>query len=460
MAKRITVINGKGDFTATPPTGVDTGDWMSLESILIADEGVINVSGDKLLVRELAAPSMKVRVNPGQCYIENSDFTADSLQNKYFLFKMDSEEELDISSNASGSTRIDLICAEVDKVTSPDNTGANVALLTVVEGTPGAGVPATPDDHLKLAEVEVGDGVTSITDSDITDSRVEVVLDIDRLPVLDEDDMASDSATALATQQSIKAYVDGSGYGGWLTQGLTGVAVTRESTDNPTVVLRFDADVRDYIWKGMRIRATENSIVHYFIVSADPSFSGGNTDVTCLSEIDTSTPTQAKNLIGATTISDVAYAPPKTLPKGFPISPESWELRTVDGANRSQSSPTQNTWYNLNSFSLSVPIGDWDLGYKVNLGVLASGDVLVDAQSTLSTADNTESDANYTYRLLGGKTASNSNGLSPTTFFKKVSLASKTPYYLNTRTTVSGMSQVNNRGDAGNTIIRATSTLL
>src|SRR5690606_28453345 len=63
-----------------------------------------------------------------------------------------------------------------------------------------------------------------------------------------------------------KEYVDNlpQGYGGWLEEGLDGVIVTRESTDDPTVVLRFDADVRDYIWKGMRIKATENSIVHYF----------------------------------------------------------------------------------------------------------------------------------------------------------------------------------------------------
>ena len=69
-----------------------------------------------------------------------------------------------------------------------------------------------------------------------------------------------------------KEYVDAkAGDGGWLEEGLDGVTVTRESEDNPTVVLRFDADITDYIWKGSRIKATENSIVHYFIVSADPT---------------------------------------------------------------------------------------------------------------------------------------------------------------------------------------------
>ena len=42
-----------------------------------------------------------------------------------------------------------------------------------------------------------------IRDSDDTDGNIDFVV-----PVKDEDNMASDSATFLATQQSIKAYVD------------------------------------------------------------------------------------------------------------------------------------------------------------------------------------------------------------------------------------------------------------
>ena len=43
--------------------------------------------------------------------------------------------------------------------------------------------------------------------------------------ILDEDDMASDSATALATQQSIKAYVDGNSYTGAFTIVTTNTTV-------------------------------------------------------------------------------------------------------------------------------------------------------------------------------------------------------------------------------------------
>lgn len=342
MAKKIQIINGKGDFTATPPTGVDTGDWMSLESILIANEGVIDVAGDKLLVRELAAPSMKVRVNPGQCYIENSDFTADSLENKYFLFKMDSEEELDISSNASGSTRIDLICAEVDKVTSPDDTGANVALLTVVEGTPGAGAPTTPDDHLKLAEVEVGDGATSITDSDITDSRVEVVLDIDRLPVLDEDDMASNSATKLATQQSIKAYVDNRD--GWQPAGETWAYAGANSLTISGV------DLTSKYYKGAKIKLTQSTGgTKYFFIN-NSSFS---TDTT-INLVANETHSLANEAI---TSPQYSYM---EIPQGFP----KWMYHAVFRATQNGNVSTANGAVISFDTEIYDPMSDYDTADK------------------------------------------------------------------------------------------------
>lgn len=281
---------------------------------------------------------------------------------------------------------------------------------------------------------------------------------------LDEDDMNSDSASSVASQRSIKAYVDNlpQGYGGWLTEGLDGVTVTRESTDDPTVVLRFDADVRDYIWKGMRIKATENSIVHYFIVSADPTDDSGDTLVTCLSEIDTSTPTQAKNLIGTGTISDVAYAPPKTYPKGFPISPESWTVKLVNSSDNYQSSPSLNTWYNPGSISLSIPIGDWDTEYSFALFIEDDNSSFMTGRATLSTANNTESNSQFT-SVGGGSSGGSSSYLVRTAVFKRFPLAitSKTTHYLNAQVQFSGASNVGFAGSSRQpTVIRATSTLL
>lgn len=257
-----------------------------------------------------------------------------------------------------------------------------------------------------------------------------------------------------------KEYVDAkAGDGGWLEEGLDGVIVTRESTDDPTVVLRFDADVRDYIWKGMRIKATENSIVHYFIVSAEPTDDSGDTLVTCLSEIDTTTPTQAKNLIGATTISDVAYAPPKTYPKGFPIDVRSWEVKLIDTTVRTQNTPGVNTWYNIGSVSLTVPIGNWNLNYQAVVRA-QDNSTFVPAYASLSTANNTVGDSELTaYSSVGGATG---NLLTSGVIYrnKMISLAAKQQYFLNMMTDAGGVDLIEFRNDRGPAVIRATSTLL
>lgn len=259
-----------------------------------------------------------------------------------------------------------------------------------------------------------------------------------------------------------KAYVDNNPYGGWLTTGISGVTVTRQSTDNPTVVLRFDADVTDYIWKGMRIKATENSIVHYFIVSADPVYSAPNTDVTCLSEIDTTTPTQAKNLIGATTISDVAYAPPKTYPKGFPISSDSWMVISISNAQVQQSSPSAATWYNLGG-NIVLPIGDWDYQPQamVYFETNTTNNQYSDIEVTTSTSNNSESDADLTGKYGAGNNTSNVKSAKfMHTIGKFLKVTSKTTLYLNIRTERNFFSTLQISGTSTPVVIRATSTLL
>lgn len=279
--------------------------------------------------------------------------------------------------------------------------------------------------------------------------------------VLDEDDMSSDSATALVTQQSIKAYVDNNPYGGWITAGLSGVTVTRHSTDDPTVVLRFNADVTDYIWQGMRIKVTENSIVHYFKVTVDPVYSAPNTDVTCLSEIDTTTPTQAKNLIGTGTISDVAYAPPKTYPKGFPISDESWAMEYVSTSLVNETSPSQDTWVNPGSMSFDIHPGLWSYGYKAAINGVATGtDSFVSAFGTLSTTNNGETDSDFTSNFFVRATKGTSNELrvgGTVSLFKVGYFSTKTTLYLNGKLSSAGTpTSIEFRGERAKTVIRAT----
>lgn len=82
---------------------------------------------------------------------------------------------------------------------------------------------ATFDDPVDDSTLELHtDGKLRVKDSGVTKAKIENVADMkvlgntsgsatapEEVSILDEDDMTSDSATSLATQQSIKAYVDG-----------------------------------------------------------------------------------------------------------------------------------------------------------------------------------------------------------------------------------------------------------
>lgn len=154
-------------------TNVTDGDLRTITTDFLYQEGVIDLSGGHLEVSEKGTPDMSVDVAAGRCYVENDAWTEFSSAIKYWEVLSDATENVAISSNSSGSTRNDIICVKIDDSVSPGADGEDAVSIIAVEGTPGAGVPATPDDHLKLAEVEVANGASSITNSEITDSRQE-----------------------------------------------------------------------------------------------------------------------------------------------------------------------------------------------------------------------------------------------------------------------------------------------
>lgn len=90
--------------------------------------------------------------------------------------------------------------------------------------------------------------------------------------ILDEDDMASDSATKVPSQQSVKAYVDASGSAdGWL-------AITDTLTYASATTFTVSGDQTVKYSKGTRIKLTQTS-VKYFVVT-NSSHSSGTTTVT------------------------------------------------------------------------------------------------------------------------------------------------------------------------------------
>lgn len=181
-------------------TNADDEDLMALARDLFKTNSGIIDSGSYEVVQN-SPTGMSVLINDGKAYVYSSTlgYHMRTLLDTFAVTA--AKAVLTIDANSSGSTRYDLICIKIDTAAISDANASNIASLVVVKGTPGAGVPATPANYYKLAEITVADGETTITTTEITDRRVQ-------LGMLDEDDMASDSAQALASQQSIKAYVD------------------------------------------------------------------------------------------------------------------------------------------------------------------------------------------------------------------------------------------------------------
>lgn len=232
---------------------------------------------------------------------------------------------------------------------------------------------------------------------------------------------------------------------GWVALG----ACTYETADTPTFQFSIAADVTGFIGVGNRIKLTQTT-VKYFLVTAVGAYSGGKTIITVYGGTDY-------------TLANAAITNPffsiQKCPFGFPMAKEKWTITVTDTALRAQASPTQNTWYNLGSISIAVHIGSWKLEYEACLYSTANV-VATNMQSTLSTANNSESDTVMTtFHYLGNPGTPNTK---ITTVYrdKHYSTTSKTTLYLNGRTTLVSQDSISFAGNNSATIIRAVSALL
>jgi len=133
------------------------------------DDLEVKEVGDDMRVVEETIPTNTVKVKTGISYIQitkNSTVYAPR-------FETTAEESIAIPANSSGNPRKDIIIAKVDTTTDPNATSSNIGTLVVVQGTaaPAPVEPAIPANSIKLATVDVANGQTVFTNSDITDGR-------------------------------------------------------------------------------------------------------------------------------------------------------------------------------------------------------------------------------------------------------------------------------------------------
>jgi hypothetical protein len=236
----------------------------------------------------------------------------------------------------------------------------------------------------------------------------------------------------------------GPGNDGWVSAAETW---TYSSADGPTGVFTVAADVTAKYSVGMRVRYVQTT-TKYGIVTKVSTFSGGNTTVTIYGGTDYTTANAA--------ISANYYSTSKA-PFGFPLSPAKWTETVISTADDRQANPTNGTWYNDASLQISVPIGVWNVRYSGNLLVSRAASSDMFANATLSTANNSESDANWTivtYRNAGSaqENTVQMDGL--------LTLTAKTTHYLNVRTLTTSITSLGFYGPDAPTIIRAVCAYL
>lgn len=220
-------------------------------------------------------------------------------------------------------------------------------------------------------------------------------------------------------------------------------AMTYGSADDPTYTMTCSGDQTTKYYVGQRIKLTQaTGGTKYFIITK-VEYSAPNTVITMYGGTDYNLENEA--------ISSPYYSLMKA-PAGFPLSPLKWTVEVTDNATRTQATPGQNTWYNLNSNAISVPIGCWRIYYRAMIQASDSTSAGWYVYSTLSTANNSESDTDFT----NGFVASNVYFIIMSgTAEKIIDLSSKTSYYLNLRTTSANLDNMYLRGDLSKTIIRA-----
>lgn len=232
----------------------------------------------------------------------------------------------------------------------------------------------------------------------------------------------------------------GGGVSEWNTITAT---LTYASADSPTFVANTSIDLTSVISVGMKLKLTQTT-VKYFIVTAITSTTitlYGGTDYT---------------LANATIT--LPYFSSMKAPFGFPLNPDKWSVIVTDTTLRQQLSPVQNTWYNLGSVNIAIPIGLWIVSFKVYLYGSRTSSGNVPLFVTLSSANNTESDSGYTVATYGNSMLAKAEQV--VLFPRTVSLSSKSTLYFNTKTDTTGMESIANKGEQSPTTIKAVCAYL
>lgn len=235
---------------------------------------------------------------------------------------------------------------------------------------------------------------------------------------------------------------------GWIAAGKTW---TYASADDPTFTFTIAAfDATSVLSAGMKIKLTQTT-VKYFIITKVVFDDPGST-ITVYGGTD-------YDLVDAT-ITSPFYSSART-PQGFPLDPDKWSVEVTDGTSRTSAGISANTWTNVGTTLINIPIGLWIVNYAVSVMAISTGsESTITAIVTLSTGNNNESHALWGTGLLGAVEAAYT-GVRATGWLCKsnvMDLATKDTFYLNMQSNRDANLQYNNA--YGDLVIKAVCAYL
>lgn len=234
---------------------------------------------------------------------------------------------------------------------------------------------------------------------------------------------------------------------GWIPADETWVYA---SADAPTFTFTIaGVDKTTKYYPGMKVKLTQTT-AKYFIITA-VAFST-DTTITLYGGTD--------YVLANAAITVPTFSLGKS-PAGFPLDPMKWSVSVTDVTQRAQASPVSGTWYNLGTISITIPIGIWRVNYQVAGQTNDTNSSAGEVFTTLSTANNSESDVDFTCWMFG----SFGSGLAASIVHtvnrdKFLTLAAKTQYFLNTKTTTANIDNLFNRNELSKLLIKATCVYL
>lgn len=430
----------------------------------IITDGVFQALGSALMVVE--SSGMTVNVGTGRAWFSNTWTLNDAVL------------PLTISPSVVGLNRIDTVVLEVNK-----ELAVRANTIKVINGTP-ASSPVAPTltntatvKQYPLADVYVGNGVSAVTQANITnrigtastpfitgileslDSSVLMAqweAEFDAWFANLQDQLDDNQAgnlqnqintltTNLSTETTNRTNADtalSTNIGtGWVAAGETW---TVHNISGLTYQIAVSGDKTTKYYAGMRLKLTQTT-VKYFILT-NVVYSAPNTILTVFGGTD-------YTLVNAA-ISSPFFSIAK-VPAGFNPRPSKWSHVVGNTSSLSQLTPVAGTWYGV--LSVPFPPGSWRAEYYF-AGVVEgnASATSLGFRATLGSINGGESSTNNTtaFLITGFAAGSSPAHRESLTKIIEVDVTVETTWYVSIQTDTNNASAIRLRGDFAATTIR------